>query len=489
MTHQKKNNIPFVPSVAEAISMADVLDGIGAYEDAELIDEYIEKVTEAGDLHKQAGIWENVWERTKGRTKRIFMKEFREAHDAAKEVQSELEERVQTVNQKYKDISQSFKTYNLADWYEKLKSFKEIGGDTLLSESDFQSDYSRFMKKILKVKEDEGEEAPEEEGKPGEKKEVEKVFGPGEGTLEEIGEWNVLHDKQRAGVQQHFEDGRVRIRLNLWNRWARSKQFIRVIDPEGDGRTVVKVNVKARGRLPENLQAAMEDDMWRIIPTDAKDGYLYLERVATGQSKGETDKTPEVGPADKAFEKEPKLPVAPPPTPKDAPPPAEKEPEDIGTKKEDEDIEVEPAPLPTPEEGKIPPPILEDKEKIYEPEELDMKEIKEDEKERAQVEKLTEEERKEEGEITGAPKGTTWIRFKPNARKDYAGKFYPVVRVKPRIHDIVEDEDFIKNKLDVAWARKHDGGRKPISVDENADDLEILASRKNRINRILELSE
>jgi hypothetical protein len=484
MTHQKNNNIPPTPSVVEAASMANVLDNIGAYEDAELIDEYIEKITTA-ELSKHAGIWENVWERTKGRTKRIFLKEFREAHNAAKSVQEKLHKRIRGINQKYKNVSRLLKTYQLADWYNNLRDFEEVGGDSLLSESDFQKDYGRFMKSILKVK----EEAPSEEEKSEEKKEVEKVFGPGEKTPEEIGEWNVLHDKQRAGVQQHFEDGRVRIRLNLWNRWARTRQFMRVSDPENEGRTIIRVNTKAAGRLPENLQAAMEDDLWRVLPTDAKDGYIYLERVATGQSRGETDETPEVGPADRAFEKKPKIPtISPTPIPK-VPPTVPKKPESEEVELGEEDIEEAPPPEeagktlpPIPEKGKVPPPIPStEEEKIYESEELGMEEIKEDEKGRAEVEELTQKE-KEEGEMTGAPEGTTWIRYKPKSR--YPGKFYPVKTINPKIHQIVEDEQLIE-KLNKGWVDVHSG--KPIAME--AKDIATYASRKDRINKILQLSE
>ena len=122
MTHLK-NNIPFAPSIAEAVLMADAFDGIGAYEDAELMDEYIEKIAKAHDLQKFAGIWENIWSRTKGRAKRIFIKEFREAHNAAKGVQEELKERIETINQKYKEVSHLLKTYNLGDWYQKFMNF------------------------------------------------------------------------------------------------------------------------------------------------------------------------------------------------------------------------------------------------------------------------------------------------------------------------------------------------------------------------------
>ena len=73
-------------SVVQASNIASLLDEAGAYEEANLLDLYIEAATK-NDIVKQAGLWERV----KGWTKSKLFSEYREMHKKAVEAQQEVE--------------------------------------------------------------------------------------------------------------------------------------------------------------------------------------------------------------------------------------------------------------------------------------------------------------------------------------------------------------------------------------------------------------
>jgi hypothetical protein len=444
--------IPGVPSIAKAAVMANMLDRLGLYEDAELFDSFIEVAAVSNqDLQKVAGMWSNVWNRLKGRTKRIFLKEYRNAYNSAKSIQTQLSDRMDKLNDKYEQVAQLFKTYQLPQWYETLSQFKDVGGDKLLAESDFQKEYGRFMKSILGVKEEGAEEEGDEERPEKPKSDVEKVFGPGEQEedVDKIDPWNVVYDKQKQGVAVHFEGDQIRIKMPLWLRWKRSRQFIRVPNPSGEDQETFQFNVKAKGRIPENLQHAMQDNIWKIDMIDKTNGYVYLGKVAPVETKEETSKAPEA----------PKEEFTPPPVPK--------------------------VPITSPEEEGT-PGILEEMEEIErevesEKEIPEAASVEEEEKERAETEAITE---AEPGPVTKAPEGTTWIQYTDGTRKkQLVGKFYPVRKVNPRIHEVVSDEGLIE-KLDRAWALKHSEG---AEADDILAHSASCSTRAQRIERIIHL--
>jgi len=448
------------PTISEAATIADILDGLGAYDEAELLDEYIERSAQvSGDMIKMAGFWSDIWKRMKGRTKRLFIKEFREAHDAAKQVQEDLAKRVDVVNEKFGRIAKALKTYQLADWYKELADFSEIGGNEMLASSGFQDTYGRFMQAILGAKE--VSEKREEKEKP----EVEKVFGPsdekkdvGEGVAE-IGEWSPVVRRQPA-VEEHFEGEKIRVQLPWWNKWA--KKHLRRI-PDEQGRIIFKVMPTVRDekgevtqQTPVNLEKSMGEDFWEVERHD--DEYVYLNKAKVEKKIEPPEAVP---PDEEAFEKEPELPK--PELKEEAP----KEP------------------------GKTPSVEAPEGEITFEEEEPEeVKEPEEKPEEPSEVEKEMEEEEGKEAEELGlkALEGTTWIRYNENARKDLRGMYRPVRKVRPKVHDIETDEEKIKI-LNRKWVESHSPTQKGVSLDSDDKSGIRLASRQQRILRIMELSE
>lgn len=418
-------NVEGVPSIGEVIVMADLLDRVGIYDDAELLDIFIENAAAYNtNLEKVAGFWSDTWERMKGRTKRILFKEFRQAHDAARKIQEQLDTKFEELSNKYEQAKYLLKTYQLPDWYKQTSTIKELDGSALLTDSGFTDTYGKFMSSLLGVKE---EATPE----------IEKVFEK-QPESEEIGEWNVLYDKQRKGVQQHYQGDRIRISLPLWNRWVRSHQFKRIED--ASNRVIIMVNTEAKGSLPENLLANMGTNKWEKESADSQ--YVYLKKVDSEGPKEKPKKPEDI------FE-EPVLPKIP------------RQKEEAKKQEEQKKEDVKQAPSET-----IP------KEKV---------ESIKDEAEHGQ----TEEKDKKSESTDGAPEGTTWIRYTSGRFK---GKLYPVVRVRPERHEVITDKALI-DKLNKAWKAKH--GRAEVS-SVSADDMELIASstgkRIQRLGKLMSLS-
>jgi len=265
-----KDFTPPALSIKEAIFMADVLDSLGLIEDAGLLDKYASDISNK-PIEKYAGIWSDIWEKMKGKTKRILFKKYKRLHDLAKDINEQLGERVDKINETYKTINKAFKTYQLDDWARALAGFKEVDGLGLLRDGNFEEEYKQFMSSYVF-----GQKGP---------------TGPMESTETEskqvgaIGDW-VSVSKSHSGVQYYYEnEDDIRIKKSLWNRWANS-QFKRVPNPAGEG-IAISLNTKAPGRVPENLQAIMENDIWEIRSEKEDGEYVYLTRVGVVDRKDE----------------------------------------------------------------------------------------------------------------------------------------------------------------------------------------------------------
>jgi len=112
-------------------------------------------------------------------------------------------------------------------------------------------------------------------------------------------------------VQIHYQDNIVRVKTELWNRWLKGGHFKRVPDPTGEGDIVIMFNVEAKGRIPENLQAALGKDMWKITLM-GKDDYVYLGKIE-GTQPEQTEQEPieEEKSEEDVFMKSPDLPSKP----------------------------------------------------------------------------------------------------------------------------------------------------------------------------------
>jgi len=263
-----KSKNPDVPSVKEAVMLADLFDSVGEYETAALLDEFV-KHAMSDDIMKQAGFWSNILKRLKGRSKRIFFSVYRELHDKAKDAQEELDAEVKRINEDFKSVKKHLKLYELVDWrYEAQK----LG---LANVEEIMSGYDQAYAKLIgffDVHKKPDEEISEEE-KPEEKlSPIEKL--PGKPTGRRIPgaeEGWVRLDPRTASIQKNEETGDLRIDFDKFQDYLGihlgmpAKNKVRFVEHRGK-----------LGRL-EDLKEFMGTDIWNIIKTDDK--WVYLSKT------------------------------------------------------------------------------------------------------------------------------------------------------------------------------------------------------------------
>lgn len=291
----KGNKNPDVPSIKEAITLADLFDSIGEYETAALLDEFVKNAT-SGDVVKQAGFWSNLLKRLKGRSKRIFFSVYRELHDKAKDAQEELDAEIKRINEDFKEVKKRLKLYELVDWRYEAQKLGIANIDEIMS--GYDQAYAKLIGffDVHKEKEDVEEgKKPEEELSP-----IEKLpGGPTGRRIPGAEEGWVRLDPRTASVQKNEETGDLRIDFNKFQDYlgihlgmpARNK--VRFVEHRGK-----------LGRL-EDLKEFMGTDVWNIVKTDDK--WVYLSKTEPAPPEEIVTEPEEEEEAEKPFAMEPKL--------------------------------------------------------------------------------------------------------------------------------------------------------------------------------------
>lgn len=316
-------------TIAEAATIADILDGVGEYDIAELLDDYVE-ATATNNLRKQAGLWERI----KGRAKTIMIREYRELVQKARATQSSLEDHMDEMNSQYKDLSKDLKNYRLNDWQYKVRQLNRKVDDINKIMSDFDKSYGRFLQYVVGIRERDPVKSDTSSGDepssklPGVKEREEKESV--EEQLQGISEWKSM-SRRNNWAQQNTETGEVRI--------SRSKfsQLRKHLFKDKDG--YIRLNRKAKGKLP-SFAEVLGDDAWEYSKYD--EDFIYFS-PAGSPSKEEkpAEEKRDMSSEPKGLDIEPTLPTAEEePVIEDAGPPEDEEPviEEAGPPEDEEPV-------------------------------------------------------------------------------------------------------------------------------------------------------
>lgn len=200
-----------LPSLSEVARVASLFDEMGDYESACLLDDYLEKASEfKGDLVKQAGFWGNVWKRMKGKAKTWFISEYKELHDAAKEAQAKIEERIEKLVEEGKKLKKDFKNYELGTWHQRIENCHIMNSEDILY--PFNRKYGKFLKYITQFEDKKPEDA--------EISESDRIIGKTDLTtkdIESVDGWSPVSRRMSKELQINSDTGEIRISLDWWN--------------------------------------------------------------------------------------------------------------------------------------------------------------------------------------------------------------------------------------------------------------------------------
>jgi hypothetical protein len=258
-----------MPSIKEAVMLADLFDSAGEYETAALLDEFVDNAASSSDdIVKQAGFWANLLKRLKGRSKRIFFSVYRELHDKAKNAQEALDEEVSRINDEFKTIKKHLKLYELVDWRYQAQKLGLANIEEIMS--GYDQTYAKLIGffDIFKKKDEEGEGKPEKELTP-----IEKLPGVPRGErIPGAEEGWVRLDPRTTSIQKNEKTEDLRIDFNKFQDYLGlhlgmpGKNKVRFVEHKGK-----------LGRL-EDLKEFMGTDIWNITGTDDK--WVYLSKTA-----------------------------------------------------------------------------------------------------------------------------------------------------------------------------------------------------------------
>jgi len=345
--------------------LADLFDRAGEYETAALLDTFIDKANAAdGDIIKQAGFWSNILKRLKGKSKRIFFSVYRELHDKAKEAQEAMDEEISDINEKYKQVKQRLKVYELVDWRYQAQSLGLADIDNIMS--GYDQTYAKLIG-FFNLNKGEGGASGEELSQIDKLPGVTPGTAPGEKDVRVPGAkqgWRRIHPRV-TNVQANSRTGDIRIKIDGFQDYLGvhiemvDEDKVKFIEHEGE-----------LGRL-STLKSIMGDDTWHITMTD-KD-WAYLSKDVP---KEEEEAPPIVEEEETSgFEEEPELPgtpspeptpkaepeIAPEPVPEPVPITAPEEPEEVPEEPE----EVPETPEPVPEEEEAPEKRKPTRERVW----------------------------------------------------------------------------------------------------------------------------
>lgn len=281
-------DIPDVPSIVEAAFIASILDEVGFYDDASLMDEFVKQASQyKSDLVKQAGLWSAIWNRLGGLTKRLFFKEYRQLYAKAKEAHEKITERFQTAEDNFKQAKKQIKNYDLVGWRETVLSLPVYTKDLM---ADYEMAFGRLIAFTYKLQEKENIPAGEFD--------ISKITPPGEGG----------EGKKSPEINKPSESGEEKRDLNLNTKFFKEKGWswsdpltksiaknnltdeiaidkykfnkmkrVHIVDASADpSKDYVKLSKHDRG-FPKGLKEAMGNSIWRITSVDSD--WVYLAKV------------------------------------------------------------------------------------------------------------------------------------------------------------------------------------------------------------------
>ena len=187
-------------ALAKIASMAQILDDIGLHGDATVMDDLLEAAAAADtNIQKEAGLWQSILSRMGGWARKVLFKEYRQMYNAAREVQEEIDARLEELREANKALKELLAHHKLPDWRENLATLlPEIAMPVDETVSAYDEQHAKMTARLLKLnprkgkgkKEKPKESAipplmPEDEGKEGKSLEtaIKESLKPEEGVL------------------------------------------------------------------------------------------------------------------------------------------------------------------------------------------------------------------------------------------------------------------------------------------------------------------
>jgi hypothetical protein len=132
-------------------AMAQLLDDIGLYDDATVMDALLEAAMDPG-LRKEAGLWQNILARLGGWARKVLFKEYRQMYKAAKEIQEKADSRLAELGDSNKELKKMLARHMLPDWHEKMTT--QLSSMTMPVEetlSPYDEVYAKMTARLLKI--------------------------------------------------------------------------------------------------------------------------------------------------------------------------------------------------------------------------------------------------------------------------------------------------------------------------------------------------
>lgn len=291
-------------SLNEAINMANLLDDIGLFKQADLLDQYVKAIKEENIIKQSA-----LWDRFKGWAKTKLFDEYKELVDRAKEVQTALDGHMEEIATNHKSISKDLKNYQLNDWRLRLYDINQKAKDINNLTKNFDKTYGRFLQVITNVQKLDPTKTQSGTLSPSEK--IERIFQqsankPPSRIMEDVkdlidtsdltgdtatelpdesptatpsqkpavrplkvdADWSLI-DTRLPFAQINVDSGDVRFSADKQTQFETHTTKIK-----GDGGILHGVNTTAGGKRPDWLVKLLGDKYWKLIRTDKEWWYL-----------------------------------------------------------------------------------------------------------------------------------------------------------------------------------------------------------------------
>lgn len=280
-----KTDVPEMPSIKEAVFIANILDEAGLYDDASLMDEFIKIASQEKEIEKFAGLWSGIWNRIGGLTKRLFFKEYRQLYSKAKEAHEKVAERMDEIEKHYKEAKKLIKNYDLVSWRETVLAMP-IKTDDLMT--DFEAAFGNLVAFTFKLQDK--EKIPGKEfnisnitppGKSPEKKELGKEVGKETEVKKELSKdtrvfkergWSWA-DPTIKSIAKNDLTSEIAIEKGKYDDYYRKHIVDTSTDPD---KNYVKLSSHSKG-YPKGLKEALGENTWQLTSSDTD--WVYLLKV------------------------------------------------------------------------------------------------------------------------------------------------------------------------------------------------------------------
>lgn len=266
-------------SSQDAVKIADMFDSVGLVAQANILDQYA-RAAISGDVVKQAGLWE----RFKGWAKSKIFDEYKELVQNARAAQKQLDERMDSITQQYKDLQSDLKNYRLNDWRVKVNQLNDQAKDVSKILGEFDKTYGNFLQAVIGIEKN-NPQKQDEQGQPKSvSQQVAELFSgeaanPVQQQVQQdvkematgLTEWSAESTKANWIETNHNTN---EMRVNKSHAQQANAHLAKI---QGESGPVVMVNYAAKGQRPAWMIDAFGRDTWEHHREDQN--WLYFRKV------------------------------------------------------------------------------------------------------------------------------------------------------------------------------------------------------------------